>query len=192
MKTFITATISLWLVATNCFAVQSIYCPGKHAYIKVGMAPGQVTSACGKPSFIEQSRRSATRKIPVKQLIYTVLNRGGLYPGLNPAFYDQWSLPSGTEGTSLEIDLVDDKVAAFRINGSRSNSVSICGGVGINIGDPIQKVYSACGTPESVNNTFIDQQIPSNSKPQIWTYQIDPFQPDIRLTFVNGRLESID
>jgi len=170
---------------------QSVYCPQNHGYINTGMTQAQVLSACGQPLSQQESNVPVTQRLPVKQLIYTELNKGSVYPGLNN-IYDQWSLPSGSTGVSLEIDIINNKVSAVRINGSSTNAMSICGGVSVEVGADESQVYSACGNPDMVNDTFVNQAVPSNTKPQIWIYQVDKYQAPMSLTFVNGKLQSID
>ncbi|ASQ46838.1 DUF2845 domain-containing protein [Legionella clemsonensis] len=170
----------------NIFAVQSMYCPQNHGYINIGMSPDQVLAACGQPLSKLQSDTPVMQKVPVLQLIYN--NQGS-----QSAFYGVWSLPVGVNsGAQLEVDVIDNKVSSVRINGSQSNAFSICGGSMVQIGDPVAKVYSACGNPSIVNNTYINQPIQSNQKPEIWVFQTDKFQTPFRLTFVNGKLQSID
>ncbi|KTD23738.1 Protein of uncharacterised function (DUF2845) [Legionella lansingensis] len=170
----------------EAFAVQSMYCPQGHGYINVGMTPAQVLSACGQPLNKQKSNTPFMQKVPVLQLMYN--NQGS-----QSAFYGVWSLPVGTNsGAQLEVDIVDNKVSAVRINGASSNAFSLCGGSMIQVGDPVGKVYGACGNPSVVNNTFINQPVQSNQKPEIWTYQVDQFQTPFSLTFVNGKLQSID
>ena len=70
--------------------------------------------------------------------------------------------------------------------------MSICQGMSVQIGEDVDKVYSSCGTPSAVNETFINQPVPSATKPEVWIYQVDKFQPPISLTFVNGELQSIN
>ena len=181
----------LSLLGTSVWG-QSVYCPQNSGFINVGMTQDQVLSACGQPQDKRQSDTPATVKVPVKQLIYTALNTGSVYPGLNSAFYDQWSMPSGSTGISLEISVIDQKVYNVKINGSGSNAVSLCGGTSIQVGDNVSDVYTACGSPSMVNSTFIDQPIPSKSNPEIWIYKIDSYHPAISLTFVNGKLQSIN
>ncbi|KTC77047.1 DUF2845 domain-containing protein [Legionella brunensis] len=177
------ASLSLSL---NAFAQSQMYCPQNHGYINLGMTPDQVISACGQPLSKQQSNTPVMQKVPVMQLLYN--NQGS-----QSAFYGVWSLPVGTNsGAQLEIDIVDNKVSAVRINGSNTNAFSICGGSMVQIGDPVNKVYGSCGNPSLVNNTFINQPIQSNQKPEIWTYQTNQYQTPFNLTFVNGKLQSID
>ncbi|CEK09779.1 DUF2845 domain-containing protein [Legionella hackeliae] len=170
----------------NAFAVQSMYCPQNHGYINIGMSPDQVLNACGQPLSRQESNTPVMQKVPVLQLLYN--NKGS-----QSAFYGVWSLPVGVNsGAQLEIDIIDNKVSAVRLNGSQTNAFSICGGSMVQVGDPVGKVYGSCGNPSLVNNTFINQPIQSNQKPEIWVYQADKFQTPFRLTFVNGKLQSID
>ncbi len=170
-------------------AVESIYCPQKQGYINVGMTQGEVINACGQPT-AKQTNISLTQRVPVTQLIYTTLNQGAVYSGLN-VYYNMWSLPSGSNGTSLTIDVINDKVHSISINGASTNAMSICGGENIQKGDNVNNVYSACGSPSLVNNTYIEQNIPKSQHPEVWIYQIDQYNPAINLTFINGNLQSI-
>lgn len=171
----------------------SVYCPSGHAFIHIGMPENEIISACGQPASRTQSNKQPTREVPVKQLIYTTLGSSNPYPGLQSAIYDQWSLPSGPDDSfTLQVNIVNHKVSSISLNGTHNNAMSICGGSSIRVGDDESEIYSQCGSPNATNHTYINQQIPSNTKPEIWIYQVDQYQPPIRLTFVNGSLESID
>lgn len=172
-------------------AMADVYCPQNSAYIHIGMSEAQVTAACGQPITKRNMDHPVTQKVPVKQLIYTNLNQGSVYPGLNN-IYSLWSIPSGSQGVGMEVDVINNKVSGIRINGSSSNAMNLCGGVNVQVGDSENQVYSACGNPSMVNNSFINQVIPSNQTPQVWIYQIDQYQAPMSLTFVNGTLQSID
>lgn len=182
----ILAFISFFLCGVS-LAANSVYCPENRGFINTGMSQQQVINACGAPAKKEQSARPATTKVPMTQLFYN-------QSGSPSAFYGHWNIPTGTNsGTNVEIDVINDKVSAIRLNGSSSNALSICSNTSIQAGDPIQKVYSACGNPSNTNKTFVNQPMQGNPKPEIWTYTLDPYQnTSMRLTFVNGRLQSID
>lgn len=183
--------LPLFLLPFSAFA-QSFYCPKHQGYINPGMNEADVINACGQPMAKREADATVKQKVPVKQLIYTVINAGSVYPTLNPIF-EQWSVPSGTtQGVTLEIGIINNKVSSVQLNGSNTKAMSICGGVSIQVGDDEGKVYNACGNPTLVNNTFIYQNVPSSEKPQVWIYQIDQYQPPISLTFVKGKLQSID
>lgn len=188
------------LYALPSFAEQSIYCPQHQGYIKIGMTETQILSACGEPLSKQTSRVRATEKVPVQQLIYTTLqidspsDWGGNpmdWGGTNNLF-QQWSLPSGSKGITAQINIMNQKVVNITLDGSDSNAMSICDGGSFQVGDPESKVYQACGSPNVVNQTFVEQRIPSNQKPEIWIYQFDPYQAPISLTIVNGKLQSIN
>lgn len=185
-------TVILLVLATSAtWAAQTKYCPQNQGYIQIGMTEDQVLSACGQPMMKQTTNIQVSRRIPVTQLIYTNLNQGGVFMGYD-RIYSMWSLPSGSLGVSMQIDVVDGKVKSMNINGSGTNASSLCNGVGIQAGDPLGRVYSACGNPSLINESFIDEPVPSSAKPAKWTYQIDPYQPQFSLTFVNGLLQSID
>lgn len=182
---------SFVLLPWSIAQADDVYCPQNAGYIRVGMSTDDVISACGQPLSKQKSNMPVMRRIPVTQLIYNTLNTGSVYPGLNSAFYQQWSLSSGTSGISLEVDVIDNRVSRVLLNGSSTNTMNICGGMNIQMGDNVSKVYSACGGAPTVNKTFIEEPIPSNDQPEIWIYHVDQFNPPMSLTFVNGKLESI-
>ena len=184
--TFLTSTsLGLFILPFSLFAdTDSYYCPQNHAYINLGMTPDQVIAACGQPISQQESSQPMMQKIPMQQFIYNNM-------GTSTAFYGVWNIPTGSGGVQLEVDIVNQKVKDIKINGSDSNAASVCQGTNIQPGDAVQKVYSACGSPSIVNNTFITEIVPTAEKPQIWVYQPGQYQPSISLTFVNGKLQSI-
>lgn len=174
-------------------STSSVYCPSGHAFIQVGMRESDVINACGQPNSKMQSNQQATTRVPVKQLVYTSLAALNPYPGIQNALFNQWSLPSGIDNSfTLQVNIVNRKVSSISLNGSQNNAMSLCGGNSVQVGDDESAVYAQCGSPNAVNHTYINQPIPGNNKPETWIYQIDSYQPPIRLTFVNGSLESID
>ncbi|STX52306.1 Protein of uncharacterised function (DUF2845) [Legionella busanensis] len=178
---------------------QSVYCPQNHGFINIGMSQTQVMSACGQPLSKQQSNQPFTQKVPVQQLIYN--NQGD-----RTAFYGVWALPIGNTnyggaptfggnsggGAQLQVNIMNNKVSSITMNGSSTNAFSICGGRSVEVGDPVSIVYNACGTPSLVNHTYINQVVPSSTKPEIWVYQADQYQKPMSLTFVDGKLQSID
>lgn len=174
-------------------AAQSLYCPVNHAYINVGMTSAQVLAACGAPKYRQTSNDPIVQQIPVTQLIYSNLNQGAVYfyPGLNKV-YQMWSLPSGSEGVNLQVNVINNKITGMTLNGSGTNAVSVCGGIGVQVGDPVNAIYAACGSPSLVNQTYTNQIVPKNAHPELWIYQFNQFDPTVRLTFVDDALQSID
>ena len=190
-------------LATLAYAdTQSFYCPQNSGYISPGMTPDQVIAACGTPISQQESDKPALQKVPVKQLFYN-------NQGQSTAFYGVWAIPGGSSnyvqnqfvpfegnngggGTQLEIDIVNDQVQAIKLNNQDSNAVSLCGGVSLTAGDPVNKVYGACGTPTIVNMTFMTVPVQSKTKPQVWIYQMGQYKPPVTLLFVNGHLASIN
>lgn len=181
------STLALVTCLTGGLQAQSsFYCPKTYSTVTLGMSEAAVMQACGTPAQKEESNRPITEKIPVTQMFYN-------NAGAPKAFYGVWSLPVGVnDGANLEVDIIDNKVASIRLNGSSSNAFSLCGGQSVNVGDPMGKVLSACGTPSVTNNTYLNQPVQSKSKPQVWTYISDPYaKTTTRLTFVDGQLKSI-
>lgn len=175
----------LSLLTCSLYADQGFYCPQNHGYINIGMSQEQVMGACGKPLSTQESNQPVLQRIPVQQLIYN-------NQGTSTAFYGVWNIPTGSGGTPMEVAVVNNVVQAIKVNGSDSNASSICSGNSFQIGDSVGKVYGACGSPDVVNNTFVTQQVPTAKKPEIWIYQTDPYQPPMSLTFVDGKLQSIN
>ncbi|GGI85876.1 DUF2845 domain-containing protein [Legionella impletisoli] len=187
-KSLLLLVASLFPMAT--LAQDTIYCPAHAAYIKVGMTAEQVLAACGPPLNRQVGDR-VTKRVPVTQLIYNSLNSGFDSWGGTTNLYDQWSLPQGPSGVNLEVDIMNNKVIAIKFNGSSSNAISMCSGGSFEIGDDQSQVFQACGSPSTTNNTYINQPVPTNQKPEVWVYQNDKFQQPFSLTIINGKLESI-
>ena len=189
--TSMTVVLLLGLPVTTVSA-QQVFCSQHSRFIDVGMSVNEVISACGEPIRKEKSNVPVTTRIPVQQLIYTATDTGSVYPTLDDAFYNTWSLPSGTSGVNVEVDLVNDKVKAMRINGSGINAMTVCNNNKIEIGASSGAVYSACGTPTLINSTYINQQVQSETQPEVWTFKMGDYQPPMSLTFVDGKLQSIN
>ena len=185
MKLKLTTSFLLFAIPLCPYAGQALYCPQNQGYINIGMTPDQVIAACGNPLSQQDSNNPVIQQVPVQQLMFN--NKGG-----NSAFYGVWNMPTGTSGAQLEVDVIDNKVNSIKLNGSDSNAFSICNGANIQVGDPVGKVYGACGSPSVVNNTYINQVVPTAQKPVIWIYQLGQYQPPVTLTFVNGKLQSIN
>jgi hypothetical protein len=179
------------LATVPAMAASSFYCPGNHGYINIGMNTDQIITACGQPTDIQQSKQALMQKVPVTELIYTNLNKGAVYSGLNST-YQMWSIPSGTTQVNLQVNIINDQVSSVQVNGQSGDAMSVCGGNPIQVGDSADSVYSACGSPTMVNQTYIKRSVQSNVKPVVWMYQSSPYQPSFRLTFLNGVLQSID
>lgn len=181
------------------WADQSLYCPQKSGYINTGMTEAQVIGACGEPLSKQESNTPIMQKIPMQQIIYNNL-------GQKTAFYGVWAIPIGQTnppntqpfgnnnggGAQVQVNIVNNKVYSINLNGDDNNAFSLCGGRGIKIGDPAGAVYGACGAPSLVNQTFINEPIQSVKPPEIWVYQPGRYQPAFRLTFVDGKLQSIN
>lgn len=183
--------LALSVVFTPLAFADPVYCPQRAGYINVGMTEDEVINACGQPISKVQSTQAATQKVPMQQLIYNALNTGSVYPGLNDAFYNQWSLPSGTTGTTLQISVVNNKVKSIELNGSSTNAFSLCHDTSIQVGDDVNAVYNACGSPNMTNSTYAIELMPGNPKSETWLYQSSKYLAPMSLTFVNGTLQSI-
>jgi hypothetical protein len=173
-------------------AEDKFYCPQRHAYVHTGMSPDLVLDACGAPDFKKQSDGPVVERIPVMQVFYTNLNRGAVFQGWD-MIYNTWTLPSGELNSSIQINLIDNKVDSMVINNSATNVLTVCGGKSIQKGDPLNYVISTCGTPSMMNHSFVSKVVSQDSKPEVWIYKIDEYQKTpVSLTFVNGILQSIN
>lgn len=171
----------------------SFYCPQNHAYINAGMTQDQVIRACGQPTTRQTADQPVVQQVPVVQLVYSTLNQGppmDFYPGIAP-LYNMWSLPSGSVGINLQVNLINNRVAGISVNQANTNATNVCSGGSFQIGDDISTVYRACGGPNMVNNTYMNKPVPKSQNPQVWIYSFQ-YQPSITLTFVNGILQSIN
>ncbi len=124
---FLGCSAFLLLISPVMAQQQQFYCPQNAAYITINMTQAQVLAACGQPLTKQSTDGPVTQRVPVKQLFYTTFNTGSVYPGLNSAFYQQWSLPSGSTGVNLQVNIINNKVSAINLNGSNSNAMSLCG-----------------------------------------------------------------
>ncbi|MFY7697240.1 MAG: DUF2845 domain-containing protein [Legionella sp.] len=184
--------LSLFMLAFPAYLLgQTVYCPQKNNYISTGMSEAQVLTACGQPTTKQEAGSSISEKIPTKQLLYTNMNQVNVRVGpIN--IQNQWSLNGGSSGINLQVDIVNNKISTILLNGSNTNAATICGGIPLAVGMDENQVYNACGSPTIVNNSYVEQTIPSAKKPQVWLYQVDQFQPGMRLTFIDGTLQSIN
>lgn len=204
LKRVFTALFLQSVVVSTVFADQQqpVYCPQNSGYINVGMTPDQVVAACGMPISQQDSDKPATQRVQVQQLFFN--NQGH-----STAFYGVWAISGGASnyvqqqyvpfgsvngggGVQLEVDIVNNQVQAIKLNGAQNNAISVCGGVNISVGDPVGKVSSACGSPSVTNNTYMNIPIQSKEKPKVWVYQMGQYQTPMTLTFVNGRLITIE
>jgi len=185
-------TVALTIFANLVLAGDSYYCAKNHAYINVGMTQDQVLASCGSPSSLRDSRGSVIQQIPMTQLIYTDINKGAVffYPGIDRV-YSLFSLPSGSTGNNITVNIINNQISSIKINGVNSNALSMCKQGSIQIGDSTSAVYNACGAPDNINQTYINRSVPSQQKPQVWIYESQNYQQGFTLTFINGILQSI-
>lgn len=184
---------NLWIISSfiaiclsPAYAATNYFCPGKNQTISVGMSDTQVSSACGQPLSIQKSQGAATEKVPVQQLIYNEA-------GAQKVFYGVWQISQGHDhGGVLVVSIMDNKVVDIKMDGGSVNVSSICDNGNFSVGDPVSKVYSACGNPSNINNTFTKKVLPGVKKPETWIYQFGQYQPPLRLHFQGGKLISID
>ena len=184
--------ITGFITTAACFAEQQpFYCPKNHGYVHIGMTEEQVLQSCGEPTSKEKSKHAAVEQVPVTQLVYSTLNPDPVYRGYE-LIYNTWSLPIGSTGNTLEVDIIDNKISAIRFNGESTNASSVCSNRSFAVGDVADKVFSACGSPSMTNKTFVNRSVPSKTKPVTWTYYTDRYQPTFKLIFMDGKLRAIE
>ena len=184
------------MILPSVMWAQGVFCPQRNGVVKIGMTQEEVIAACGDPLSKEDSNKPLMRKVPIVQMTYQSL-------GQKSAFYGVWALPIGQTNTGtlntfggnnggarLQVTLADGKVESAMLDGSSTNAFSLCG-QNVKIGDPGDDVYSACGEPSVSNESFIWKPIKGKTKPQVWTYQLNPYDPPMSLTFIDGQLKSI-
>ena len=192
MKLKIIFFLCVFFIISPSFAEDMMYCSENQAYIKLGMTEQQVISACGQPLSKHKGAGQVTRRVPVKQLIYTwlnsnIANQGGGIKNI----YTTYSLPQAPTSLTLHVDIMNGKISNIRTSGTSPNQMTLCDASSFKIGDDASAVTQACGEPSSVNETFVNQPIPSSEKPEIWVYKPGQYQQPFSLTIVNGKLESI-
>ncbi len=183
---------TLLLLTDIAIADDSFYCSKNHAYINVGMTQDQVLASCGNPTSVQDSGNAVVQQIPMTQLVYTDINKGAVffYPGIDRV-YSLFSLPSGSTGNTIEVDLINSQVSAIKVNGVSTNALSMCKDGKVQIGDKINSIYNACGAPDNINQTYVNRRVPRKQHPQVWIYESQNYQPGFTLTFINGILQSI-
>jgi hypothetical protein len=188
----ITSLMWIMFTASTSFAEQApFYCPKNHGYVRIGMTEAEVLSACGHPTSRVKSKHAAVEQVPVTQLIYTTLNPEPVYRGYE-LIYNTWSLPIGSTGSSLEVNIIDNKISSIQFNGEGTNASSVCGNRSFAVGDLANTVFTACGSPSLVNKTFINRPVKGKAKPETWTYYVDQYQPTFKLIFLDGTLHAIE
>lgn len=180
------------IIGTAPLYAASFYCPQKMGYINTGMSQDQVLNACGEPNSRQTGNNVVAKQVPVKVLIYSSLNQQPVsYEPALGTLYQMWNLPTNAQNIDLQVNVIDNRVASITLNNSSTNAMSACPGGVFQIGDDVNKVFAACGSPYLINNTYINQTISKDQKPELWTYTF-PYQPSVTLTFVNGQLQSIN
>lgn len=182
-------------VYSATFGASTLFCPQHYGNIALGMTQAQVISACGEPLKKQESNKPVMRRVPMQQMTF---NNAGTPKATNyvpvssnALYYGLWNNPVAISGAQLKVDVVDNKIYGIQLNSTDGNSFSICGGLQVTVGDPIGKLYGACGAPLLTNNTFIEQVVETDKPPEVWIYSMGQYQPPVSLTFVNGKLQSI-
>lgn len=185
------------VISNVIYADNGVYCPQKAGFVRVGMTQEQVLSMCGEPRVRQKSNQLAIKRVEVQQLFFehhggpNAFNGVWQIPGGYPMNGGQDTFSSNSGGQTLEIDVIDNKVAAIKLNGGSLNSLSTCDAP-LNVGDDVSEALYACGNPTKENDTYVNMPIPSKKQPELWIYQSDQYHPVIRMMVVDGRVASIN
>lgn len=198
---------SLPSIALAVNSLNQFYCPQGHNTIKIGMTADQVEALCGEAQIIHDDTQRVVQNVAATRLIYNRINKGSIYYWNLNKVYDQFSLPSGSNDSSMTYIIVDNKVRSINIQGNDIQNTTACsysgsaefpGGtnptiqVSINVGDPVAKVYQYCGSPSYTDQTYLELPVPQSEKPERWQYKLDQYQPTYQLIFIRGILTSIE
>jgi hypothetical protein len=163
----------------------NLYCPQGAQYIQPGMNILDVKQACGAPIHVTKREVADSHKIPLIQWTFRVGSLSGIR---RSNFYFR---TASINNPTLVVTFKQNKVMTVSLDGQGMPASDICGGIPINKGDDMSAVSNACGTPNYTNETYTLAPTGSNSKEEIWSMKLGPYQPDIILTFKNGILQSI-
>ena len=158
----------------------SFYCADTNGAIATGDTTDAVQAACGAPTTITTRTDTISSTNTEIQWIYAsqgmaMTPQGRYMPGLVPY---------------LTITLQNDKVIQIQKTNNTLPSSITCGmsqAVGIN--STSEMILLACGRPTLTQTV----QTPNNTTQDVtvWTYNRGPYQPQIILDFVGGKLTQI-
>ena len=196
----------LFILSSSGFALDNLYCPHGSGMIRVGMNIAQVSQLCGTPTEAV-SNSKVVQNIPVTRLSYNNFYKGPVYYWNLKKVYQIFSVPSSANNTTLTVDIYQGKVKSIALNGAGAQSTTACNYQGstlfagnespsnnsvIAVGDTQDAIFSACGNPDTTDDTFIQMPVSKNDKPEVWTYQFDAYNPKYKLIFIQGVLQSIE
>jgi hypothetical protein len=195
------------IFSTAGFALDNLYCPHGSGMIRIGMNIAEVSQLCGIPANTVSNTR-IVQNIPITRLSYNNFYKGPVYYWNLKKVYQIFSVPSSSNNTTLTIDIYQGKVKTIALNGMGAQSTTACNYQGntqfsagskspsnnsvISVGDTQDAIFSACGSPDTIDDTFIQMPISKNDKPEMWTYQFDTYSPKYKLIFIQGVLQSIE
>jgi len=206
-KVIVGLFLSGLMTQVHAESLQTFYCPKGNSVVKLGMTEAQVQSACGQPEIVQDNTNRLVQNVPVTRLTYNNINKGSVYYWNLNKVYNIFSLPSGSTITPLTVLIVDNKVKSINFNGNDAQTTGACAFAGnttfagnksptnnisIGVGDPIDKVLSACGNPDYTDHSYMQVPISANDKPARWIYKLDQYNPAYNLLFINGVLEAIE
>lgn len=169
------------------------YCTQNNQYINVGMTIPEVLQACGKPQEVKTSKKMGTTRIMMTQMVFTIATNitrvysGTVTPGIQSGAFNVNTGPTAT----AVVNVVDGKIKSISLNGTNTESISLCGGSPFGVGDDAQLSVDSCGDPSSINDTYMTVSTGQPVQIESWKYQPDNYQPPFTLIFADGVLNKI-
>lgn len=154
----------------------AFFCPSNFNQIDFGASTDQVSQQCGKPDKIETTTLEPEGPQEWNYYIPATVASSGT------------AATQGTMKAQITFDS-SGRVVNMSVNGIGVGASTICGGANIQLGDSLQAVKAACGTPSFVNKQNTDSAVlgPPQPKKVITTYFYNS-NPPATLVFENGLL----
>lgn len=154
----------------------AFFCPNNFNQIDFGASIDQVSTQCGKPDKIETTTLEPEGPQEWNYYIPAAVANPGT---------------AATQGTMKAQITFDSSghVVNMSVNGIGVGGSTLCGGANIQLGDSIESVKAACGTPSFINKQNTDNPVlgPTQPKKVITTYFYNS-NPPASLVFENGVL----
>jgi len=149
----------------------AMFCPNNFKTINIGDTIDTVTKLCGAPDEQKEIKSTDDPNAPQEWTFY-----------VNPD-------PTNSQQTTnlkMTVAFENQKAGNITVNGQSLVSTTICGNI-ISVGDTMQSIKAACGSPPFVNKG--QPQADQPDKPKVVEYKYNS-TPPITLVFENGMLKS--
>jgi hypothetical protein len=176
------ATLALICLALSpaAHAATQYFCPSSNQYINLGASIAEARAKCGPPHTATTSPYTLKKTRLVDQWVYnyqpnTILRFGTIH----------------TRKGALVVNFINNKVIEILVNGHSVASTNFCSNnLPVKVGDNNLTIRQLCDQPTIIQKT---KQTISQQKTQkvVWTYQANDYIPANTLTFISGKLVSI-